>query len=251
MSKPKTVTIAPDVLGVLERARVEGTRLDLVGQLDRDLYTRVAKIIELLGGKWNRKAGAHIFEEDAEGVVADALVTGAVVDLRKTFQMFETPPDLAKRLVEIAGVQAGDRVLEPSAGTGRIASVLHEAGASVLMCEIQERLHDDLGRFGTVIGTDFMTTEVQTVDAVVANPPFSRGQDVTHVHQMTRWLGACGRLVSVMSPAWRFRDTKAHRQFREMVDELGATWEDLPDGTFSASGTNVRTGILIATGARA
>jgi len=33
-------------------------------------------------------------------------------------QLFPTPPELAVRMVALAGIEAGDRVIEPSAGTG-------------------------------------------------------------------------------------------------------------------------------------
>jgi methylase of polypeptide subunit release factors len=239
--------IEPEICEILQRATIEGRRLVLLEQLDRKTYLRVAKVIELIGGKWSRKERAHLFDEDPAEVIADAVMTGVVVDLRKTYQEFPTPESLAIELVEGANVRAGDVVLEPSAGTGRIAEVLHRAGARVLMCEIQERHHEILGQFGNVIGTDFLTAEILSVDRIVANPPFARGQDVAHVSRMAQWLRLKGgNLVSVMSPAWTFRETTLHAYFRSWAKSIGARWTELPAGTFASSGTNVRAGIFEA-----
>jgi hypothetical protein len=53
-----------------------------------------------------------------------------------------------------------------------------------------------------------------------------------------------GVVVSVMSPAWRFRSGKKFETFRALVKTLRGEWMDLPPGTFKASGTDVNTGIL-------
>ncbi len=34
------------------------------GQLDRKMYESVGKGLDLLGGKWNKKAGGHVFAID-------------------------------------------------------------------------------------------------------------------------------------------------------------------------------------------
>jgi len=41
------------------------------------------------------------------------------------------------------------------------------------------------------------------------------------------------------SPGWRTGRTKAQRNFRAFVDNIGAEVEALPAGTFKASGTKV------------
>lgn len=247
--KVQTRTLEPEIGAILGRAQVDGRRLVLREQLDRKTYTRVAKVLAMLGGKWDRAARAHMFDEDAAEVIADAVMTGSVVDLRKTYQAFATPRDLADELVWLAGVRPSDVVLEPSAGTGRIVEAVRRAGARAVMCEIQERHHEVLAQLGSVIGTDFLGTDVRdgVADKVVANPPFARGQDVAHVTQMAKWLAATGGvLVSVMSPAWTFRKTTLHSTFRAWAEEIGAQWSELPSGAFAEAGTSVRAGIFRA-----
>ena len=51
------------------------------------------------------------------------------------FDLFPTPPELAAEMVRRARIMAGDRVLEPSAGTGRLAKAAKEAGGWVTCVE--------------------------------------------------------------------------------------------------------------------
>lgn len=113
--------VAEDVLAVLSRCRTAGNAVHLPEQLDRKLYVAVNKVLEALGSKWNRKAQAHLLAGDAEGVLDTVLLTGTVTIASDEFGLFETPPPLADRLVNEIGVEVGHRVLEPSAGNGRIA----------------------------------------------------------------------------------------------------------------------------------
>lgn len=119
--------VDPAAAEVLRRATVDGNVLRLPDeQLDRPLYISVNRVIERLGGKWNRANAAHIFaaDVDIEAVLASALDDGAVTVTLDGF--FETPTGLARELITIAGVESGHVVLEPSAGLGAIADLLSE-----------------------------------------------------------------------------------------------------------------------------
>lgn len=67
-------------------------------QLDRKLYGRTNKVLEA-GGKWNRKAKAHIFPGDATARVDEILLTGSVEVPKDEFNFFPTPPEIVRRLV--------------------------------------------------------------------------------------------------------------------------------------------------------
>jgi len=240
-----SLALSPEVKDVLTRSTVAGNRLDLPpGQLDRKLYEAVAKALLLLGGVWNKKARAHFFEEPAEEVVADAIATGAVVDFRKEFQFFETPAVIAERLVALADIRPGQMVLEPSPGRGRIIVAIRAAGAEPLACELREDNREHLRALGVgLVGEDFLRYQGKTFDRIVANPPFSRQQDITHVLHMVELLKPGGRVVSIMSPGWAYRQDRRSMAFRELVNRAGA-WEALPEGSFKASGTSVNAGIV-------
>ena len=234
-------TIPNEVLAVLKESRCEENRLHLPRQLPRDLYIKTAKILELLGGKWNRSLAAHVFEGDCAERVDEAVIAGEVTDFKKLYQFYETPPELARRMVAMADVREGYRVLEPSAGKGAILKALPPAvhrtavelnGAMVDLVTLTDRVH--YGDFLACNG------ELGSFDRIIANPPFRSGQDVDHVRHMHHLLKPGGILVTVMSPAWQYRMDKKHADFRTWLEQLDFEVEDLPEGTFKCSGTNVR-----------
>ena len=241
-------SIDKEVLDVLSRCKFDGNNL-LLGAvtLERSLYVKTAKVIEALGGKWNRKAQAHVFPEDAEETCADAIVSGCYVDAKREFDFFETPATLAAELVSQAGVTLRDRVLEPSAGGGRIADAILAAGGNAMCFEIQKSLAEKLyGRGVDVLAVqDFLLVKPEEIfgglfDAVVQNPPFSKSQDIRHVRHAFDFLKPGGRLVSVMGTGFTFRQDRKAVEFREWFDSVGGTYELLPEGAFKSSGTMVR-----------
>lgn len=194
-------TITNEVLDVLKQSRCEENGLRLPRQLPRELYIKTAKIIELLGGRWNRSLAAHIFEGDCAERVDEAVIAGEVTDFKKLYQFYETPPDLACRMVAMADVKEGHRVLEPSAGKGAILKLLPPKvdrtavelnGAMVALVALADRVHY----------RDFLQCdgELGAFDRIIANPPFRNGQDVHHMHHL---LKPGGVLVTVTSPAWQ------------------------------------------------
>jgi 16S rRNA G966 N2-methylase RsmD len=83
-------------------------------------------------------------------------------------------------------------------------------------------------------------------DMVLMNPPFTKQQDIDHVSHAFQFVRPGGVLVAIMSPAFTFRKTTKSEAFRELVDMQGH-YEDLPDGTFKAEGTNVKTVMVVLT----
>lgn len=248
-----TWTIDDDIRAVLAQAVVTDRSVTLAGQLDRKLYEGVNKVLEGIGGKWNRRERAHIFDSDPRAKLAEILDGGKAVNEQQKFQAFYTPPDVAARLVAGLGVSDFSRVLEPSAGAGAIVAALRKLAPEAEICaveinpEMRGRLESaDLRVDGLEIG-DFLEVTPAVLgafDVIAMNPPFTKGQDMRHVRHAFAFLGAGGRLAAIMSPGWRFRKDKAARAFREWAEEQGAEWTELPAGAFSESGTEIATGIL-------
>jgi predicted RNA methylase len=241
-----------DVLNVLSRADVFGNVLTLVGQLDRKLYERTNKVLEAAGGKWNRKAKAHVFDGDAAERVEQIILTGDVLVPKDDFEFFPTPPEVVERLLEIADIRDGMLVLEPSAGQGAIAKAVHGAAEGVMldMYELMPANNDALHALNLSLSgigepCDFLTVEPKPIyDRVVMNPPFGRQADIRHVQHALKFLKPGGLLVSVMGGGVSFRDNKLTTDFRSIVAAKGGTIEALPDGAFKASGTMVKTVIV-------
>lgn len=237
-----------DVLAVLSRAETNGNALVLVGQLDRKMYERTNKVLEAAGGKWNRKAKAHVFDDEAATRVDQIILSGEVEVPKDEFNFFPSPPAVVDRLMELADVQRGMRVLEPSAGKGAIAYACADAGAVVDCYELMDANFFALAgdaRLGLVRHMDFLAQVPEaSYDRVVMNPPFSKQADIKHVLHALPFLKSGGLLVSVMAASVSFRDNKLTQEFRDLIRERGGDMEALPEGAFKASGTMVRSLIV-------
>ncbi|WP_186101834.1 SAM-dependent methyltransferase [Burkholderia gladioli] len=238
--------IATDVLATLSAAETNGNQLKLVGQLDRSLYERTNKVLEAAGGKWNRKAKAHLFDGDADDAIEQIILTGEIA-IPQDFGYFPTPPAVVERLVELADVREGHRVLEPSAGRGNIACAFRD---TVVDCyELLPANVDALKVLGydhwSITQADFLSVEPSPIyDRVVMNPPFEKRADIYHVKHALKFLIPGGLLVSVMSASVSFRTDRLATEFRELIEERGGLIEPVAEGAFKSSGTMVNTVIV-------
>lgn len=231
--------ISNDVTNVLANSRIDGNKLFLPeGQLDRKLYVSVNKVLTAIKGKWNRGAAAHIFNKSPNDIIEEILLTGEYVDQKKEYQFFETPIHLAEQLVEMAGIRDGETTCEPSAGKARIAAFMPGCDCVELNPENRDHL---VSKGFNLVGADFMEFE-GGYDVIVANPPFSKQQDIDHINKMIDM--AKRKVVSVASASVLFRDNKKTVAFRERISELGGTIDPLPDNTFLESGTAVKTCVV-------
>jgi predicted RNA methylase len=159
------------------------------------------------------------------------------------FQLFQTPAALAGRLVELLGERARMRVLEPSAGLGRLLDALAPFGAAAVTAVEQapecagELFRQD--RAGvTIIQRDFLTCSpayLGTFDAVAMNPPFHMRADIRHILHARSFLAPGGRLAALCLATH-------HRE--AALRPLCRSWEAIPGGTFGKEGTRVETVLL-------
>ncbi len=91
----------------------------------------------------------------------------------------------------------------------------------------------------------------QPFDRVLMNPPFAKQADVRHVQHALGFLKkrrAGGLLVAIMARGVRFRTDRLATGFRTLVEDREGRIEDLPDGSFRAAGTDVRTVLVTIPG---
>lgn len=198
-------------------ARLQALRMDN----DQKKYD-----MEELAPRFSRLAGRH------ENGTAPVAVSA--------YQLFQSPPDLADRLVALLELPQGARVLEPSAGLGRILDALQpyhprEVVAIEMASDCARELYRQERAGVTLRQVDFLRTlpeDIGHFDAVAMNPPFHNRSDIRHIRHALDFIGPGGRVAALMM------DT-AHREaaFRHEAAE----WIHIPPGTFKAEGTGVGT----------
>lgn len=244
------------VLVALSRATTDGANLHLQGQLDRKLYAQVRTVIEAAGGKWNRRAEAHVFDGPAADAIEAVLLTGRIVR-PQDFGFFETSGEALESLIDAAAIRQGDRVLEPSAGTGNVVGAALAAGAGFVQAvellvanavKIAKRFEEaavaEPPRL-TILNGNFLNIDPpgmwRPFDRVVMNPPFNGRADLAHVRHAARFLTPGGRLAAIMASGVLFRADRASVDFRSWVSAQGGEIAIMPEGSFKAAGTGVNT----------
>jgi protein-L-isoaspartate O-methyltransferase len=160
---------------------------------------------------------------------------------------FNTPPAVVERLMSVADIRPGQRVLEPSAGAGDIADAIRAKGVTPDVVEIASSLRKILEAKGyQLVGYDFMEYNGGPYDRIVMNPPFENAQEIDHVLHAFQLLAPGGRIVSVMSEGPFFRQDKKATAFRDFLESFGYS-EPLPAGSFlkSRNSTGVNTRIVV------
>lgn len=208
-------------------------------------YAKVKALVTTAGGKYNSK-GFFSFPEGIDPAgVQQTLLGGVVVNDKKDFQFFATPRSEALDLCDRAGPLEGKRVLEPSAGDGALADIARDRGADVVVVENWGVNVSKLKSKGyDVIEKDFLQVTPEDIglfDVILANPPFSKNQDIDHVRHMMNFLKPGGVLSVITSQAWERGSQKKQLAFAEFLKEIGAEIIPVSAGAFKESGTDVPT----------
>lgn len=258
-------TIEDEVLDVLKECSPVGTAVYLPDrQLPRDLYTKVAKRLEGIGGKWNRSAEAFVFTSDPAELLAE-IQGGEKRNLKKEFQFFVTPVEIINRCLELVSIKAGDLILEPSAGNGAFLYILKGQFSDTVKVEYCELMPQNceainklnLGDNFRFIAPDFLTADIheERYDIILANPPFNKNQDIIHLMRMYTLLKQGGTMVCITSISWLYGSQKLHTQFKNWLSLFDHMTEEqvriftntgIDCGYTDASGDSIRLYMLDA-----
>ena len=168
---------------------------------------------------------------------------------------FPTPLDVAKVMLDMSCIHAGDKVLEPSAGTGELAEAIlaHEPHCHLDCIELCTEFCDllKMRELPAITNADFLgwvilqPGHLRQYNQVVMNPPFENHQDIAHVYAAHDCLKLGGRLVAVMSSHTFSNSDKKSTEFRTWLKERYHEIIDVPAGSFKESGTSVSARIVV------
>lgn len=229
---------------------VSGSKLHLpVQQLLH--YDEISQRLGKAGGRYITGRNKHFAFDDGIDCtdLLRRLVAGEAVNFQQEYQFFSTPEskaiEAAEEVRKTLGTLRGKRILDPSAGTGALANVARQMGADVVVIEMWNVNAIKLRAQGyDVIEKDFLSVtpeQIGTFDAVLANPPFTRNQDIHHVMHMLQFIRPGGALSVIMSTGWIEGRTKVHAQFKEFLATHDVTVTAIEAGAFKESGTVVPT----------
>lgn len=236
---------------VLQQCTVDGNVVKLPNiQLDRKIYQDVAKALELIGGKWKGgKVFGFVFNSDPTELL-EQIAGGENRNLKKEFQFFATPDKLADELVYHAKLNNKDTILEPSAGQGAIIRAINMVVPDVVP-DCYELMPENVlmlkksGLSFNLIGDDFLRHQGKFYSKIIANPPFTKNQDIDHVKFMYSYLSRGGTLASIMSESWLTGTQKKQEEFRDWLQLVNADVINIPKGSFKESGTMVGGTIVV------
>jgi protein-L-isoaspartate O-methyltransferase len=167
----------------------------------RNRAAKLAQLQRLRPTYHNAKAAVETLRQAKAGASDARASLELMRQLKYIPGFFPTPPAIVAEMTARAGIEAGQVVLEPSAGKGDIAKAIQKAGARVQCVEKVFTLAEHLRKLGfNCVCSDFMTwTGGEFFDAVLMNPPFENRQDVAHIQRAFEFLKPGGRLVAIAS----------------------------------------------------
>lgn len=200
---------------------------------DKHARAEVAQILESIGGV--KVDDYYQFDYHPASVIEDIVISGCIPD-QKSHQFYPTPESLAATVIELANIGSEDTCLEPSAGTGGIASLLPVertqcVEVSALHCKVLE------SKGYKVDQADFLAWSIgqPLVDRVVMNPPFDRGQWKAHLEAASTLVKSGGKLVAILP--------NGAKNSAELPGCFDVTWHGPFDNEFA--GTSVSVMVLV------
>lgn len=226
-------------------------------QVPSDVFPKVKAAILGIGGVWNRNKQGYVFKSDPRDLFA-RICDGERIDLLKSFkrtsQYFPTPRPVIEMMLEFIWIGAEYRVLEPSAGTGSICDALlaefrlDKYPWYLDVCELHPPFAKALCESGlNLVGMDFleMLRPERGYNLIVANPPFSKNQDIAHAVKMFEMLTPGGRMVTMMSSGFQRSSTPQGKELNSWLQCAYHSVIDVEKDAFKESGTSVETKILV------
>ena len=221
--------------------------------IDRSLYLQLKKLMQSNGAKWKGgKVGGFVCPNAGE--VLQRMQGGDLSNRKKDYQFFATPVELGEAMVgDLETITPDMRILEPSAGQGALITAMRNRFGSDICPDYCELMPENR-RYITAhfsgchcVGDDFLQAEglEERYDRIVANPPFSKNQDIRHILRMYDCLNPTGRMVTLCSPHFEFANDRESCNFRDWLYSVNAHVRLVPKRTFRSSGTDIEARMIV------
>ncbi|WPG35331.1 DUF4942 domain-containing protein [Variovorax sp. EBFNA2] len=194
-----------------ERHReVRNARAFDFGEYDAAVRAAAEKVLMAVGGTpavLGKAFDYFQFDYEPGDVLNEIIASGCIPD-QKSHQFYPTPGPVARAAVELADVQPGHAVLEPSAGQGALAEHLTAGDLTCieiapLHCEILRARGFNVVQADFVLWADAQHPDGARFDRIVMNPPYSEGRWKRHTERAAGLLKPRGVLVAVLPASAR------------------------------------------------
>lgn len=259
-----------DVREVLAAAAVDSRTVRLAAkELPRPVWEALHALLTGMGATGgSRKGQPYRFEIDRSAELRAFIVGGPAPRHERTTKGWVPTPDalaadVIGRFAQLASVPEKGRMLEPSAGQGALirAVVAVRPDLDVTAVEPVDERAAQLEQIEQAAGLVYHgtfedyekyhhQTWIKPYDLIVMNPPYSMPKRpnvwIEHVKLAWSLLADGGRLVAIV-PCSSTGELNAKALPLLKTMGAGVVVEQLPDGSFTASGTGVSTCVIAAT----
>ena len=201
---------------------------------DKAAFAETEVVMAAIGGS-KKSSREFVFDFDPTRLIKDIVVMGAMPD-KKTHQFYPTPESVASVVVDMADLQQGVSVLEPSAGNGNLLDALpEELGCKVQCVELSKLRCTLLSTKGYAVDqADFLVWAAAYngtgFDRVLMNPPFSEGRAQLHLTAASKLVKEGGRITAVLPASMRNK---------EVLRGWECAWSDVITNEFAGTGVSV------------
>ena len=227
-----------------------------IGRVSDKEYDILKPTIEALGGHWREREKAFVFGIDVRNEIKAIFANNFKVsqewlnnwmEQHKT-QFFPTPTAVAERVVELAEISEGQRVLEPSAGRGNLLDCIPVKCQVLAIEPLKENaIYLEKKGYNYCLSTfEEAYPSLPKFDRIIMNPPFSGQKDIKHFMMAYDLLAEGGILVGILSENALYYDTDVTHNFNMFLRNHRTNIENVPFHSFKESGTTIDTIIVTA-----
>lgn len=246
---------------LLKEAAIIGNNVKFPQMAVED-YKLVSKLLNKIGGKWDKKQEAIVFEEDPTPYI-EILLSGKKINLKQDFQYFPTPENICNDMVrypalefeDLKFIQSGKaKILEPSAGRGNIIKAIQSLCDDPVNVDCFELMPINKSFLKNVpganlIGEDFLKVKPEPIyDFIFANPPFTKGAMWVHLEHMFDFLKPGGFIIILMMEWYRSDNSELTTKAKNVLDKIKGPYDEPPywitsytNKEFREEGTNINT----------
>ena len=274
-----TTALSPQALAVLREAHCAANRLFITPEDLGSTYKEIKELCARLGGRWNTASQAFIFAYDPAPSL-EVVLEGGEMPPKNPLAIFETPDPVSEEMLRYgfnlfgcnqcegyrhnqplhscAYIPADLRILEPSAGPGKIARWIRNLYAglgredyTLHCCELHPVNRGLLRKQGfQVVADDFLAHRLSAGEPayhiIMMNPPFLGHEYIDHIEHAWSLLDPReGRLVFVGPTGFTWHEDARCQDLRRLIRLYREdTPQVYPRGTFKASGAQGETALV-------